>query len=270
MERLFYIPTSGPTPPPVEDFPGAESVSFASADGTELHGWFIPAQTRESGDPPPTVLHVHGNAGNITSHIWFTEYLPAAGCNLFIFDYRGYGESDGSPRRRGKLIEDTEAALETVLHRDDVDPTRIGMYGQSLGGGIGLNVMASRHEIACAVIESAFTSWREIAADALGGAKAGVIARGLARVLIPDGHRPVDAIARIRRPILLIHGTADTIIPFDHSRRLAEAAGDGAKLHPLPGGDHNTLRSTHPEIDRLVINFYRTHLATTNSRIDNP
>ncbi|MHC4992168.1 MAG: alpha/beta hydrolase [Planctomycetota bacterium] len=164
MERLFFYPTRGPTPVR----PGTEPVRMTSADGTPLFGWFVPSRS-DRVDRAPTILHVHGNAGNIESHFWFTEYLPAAGFNLFIFDFRGYGESGGHARRRRPLIKDTHAALDALLARDDVDPARIGLYGQSLGGAIGLSVMAERPEIAAAVIESAFASWRDMAANALGG-----------------------------------------------------------------------------------------------------
>jgi dipeptidyl aminopeptidase/acylaminoacyl peptidase len=255
MEHLFYYPERGPTPlPPSLRNTGAQEVWFHSADGTRLHGWFVPARVRP--ESAPTILHAHGNAGNISSHIWFTEYLPPAGFNVFIFDYRGYGQSEGVARTRRPLIEDTEAALDAMLKRSDVDPNRIGMYGQSLGGSVGLNMMAKRTEIRAAVIESAFTSWRDMACDAVGGP----VTRMLACALIPDSHRAVDAIAKVQRPILLVHGDADHIIPAEHSRRLADAAGPHAKLIILPGGDHNTLRESHPEIEQLVIDFYRKNL----------
>jgi hypothetical protein len=255
MERLFYHPTRGSTPPPTE-WPDAEGVHFNSADGTTLFGWFIPARSAAIGGNAATIIHVHGNAGNIESHIWFTEYLPDAGFNLFVFDYRGYGQSEGSARDRGDLIADTEAALDAMLARGDVDPNRIGVYGQSLGGSIALNVMADRSEIGAAVIESAFTGWRAIAADALGG---GPVARGLAAICIPAGHRAIEAIARIDRPILILHGTQDSVIPVHHGRELARAA-PNAELIELAGGDHNTLRSTHPRMERRVIEFFRDHL----------
>ena len=147
MERLFYIPTSGPTPPP-DSPPGVEKVFFESADGTRLCGWFIPAQVASNDDASaPTILHVHGNAGNMESHQFFTEHLPPAGYNVFLFDYRGYGESEGTPRRRRALIDDTHAALDYILQREDVDRQRIGLYGQSLGGSIALNVMADRKSV---------------------------------------------------------------------------------------------------------------------------
>lgn len=267
MERLFYYPSPGETHPPPH-LPAAESVWFAARDGTRLHGWSIPATGRPRGDVP-TILHVHGNAGNIESHIGFTDYLPPGGFNLFIFDYRGYGRSEGSSRKRGPLIADTHAALDALLARTDIDRSRIGLYGQSLGGSIGLNVMADRPEIHAAVIASAFASWREAAASAVGGETPGFISRMLAKLLIKDDHRPVDAIRQIDRPILLVHGTADRTVHIIHSRRLAEA-GSTADLVELAGGDHNSLRMTHPEIDQLTIEFYRTYLRGDEKPQDHP
>jgi hypothetical protein len=256
MERLFYYPTSGPTPPPLELGP-VEPVSFESEDGTKLFGWFLPARGVSDNKSAPTIIHVHGNAGNILDHIAFTEYLPAAGFNLFIFDYRGYGQSDGRAIRREGLIEDTHAALDAVLARDDIDPDRIGVYGQSLGGAIALNVMAERSEIRAAVIVASFTSWREMAASAVAGDAPPWPARALAGVLIPDDFRPIDAIRSIVRPLLLLQGNSDRVVPVSHSRRLAAAAGENAEYHEIAGGDHNDLRWTNPEVDDLTIEFFR-------------
>ena len=265
MESLFYHPESGPTPVP-PGYIGAQSVWFPSSDGTQLHGWFIPARDKSgaviTGQRTPGILHVHGNAGNIESHAWFTEYLPPAGFAVFVFDYRGYGESHGRPRKRGPLIADTNAALDALLARPEVDPQRIAMYGQSLGGAIGLNVMADRPEIKCGVFESPFASWRSIAACAIGGDNPNLLCRTLAAILIPDSHSPTDAIARINRPMLLLHGTADSIIPISQSRRLKDAAGDNATLIELPGGDHNTLRDSNPEIDKMVIDFFQQQFSS--------
>jgi dipeptidyl aminopeptidase/acylaminoacyl peptidase len=259
MERLFYFPLAERTPPPA-DAPGAESVWFESADGTRLHGWFIPAAP---GSTPTgaTVVHAHGNAGNVYHHLGFTDFLPEAGFNLFLFDYRGYGQSEGHARRRGPLIADTHAAIDAMMAREGVDPQRVALFAQSLGGAIGLNVMADRDDLRAGVIVSAFTSWREMGATAVGGDPPNPIGRALGWLLVSDAMRPIDAIARIDRPVLLVHGSADEIIPVSHGRRLAGAAGETVEYVELEGGDHNDIRNTAPGFDRLVVDFLQRHLA---------
>jgi dipeptidyl aminopeptidase/acylaminoacyl peptidase len=262
MESLFYQPTAGPTPVP-HDLRGAELITFESRDGTRLCGWFVPANDAagHAQSPAPTIMHVHGTAGNVTDHSWFTEYLPPSGFNIFIFDFRGYGQSEGRAWRRGKLIADANAALDYLLTRSDVDARRIGMYGQSLGGSIGLNVMAERSEIRAAVIESAFASWRDEAAGAVGGDPPPLWARALAWLLISDRSRPDDAIARCSpRPILIVHGDADRIVPVSHGRRLKSAGGPNVELIEYSGGDHNSLRETHPEVEASIAAFLHQHL----------
>src|SRR5690606_26766670 len=100
-------------------------------------------------------------------------------------------QSEGSAARRNDLIADTHAALNTLLARPDVDAGRIGLYGQSLGASIGLNVMAARAEIRAAVFESPFSSWRDIAATVAGGDPPNFMGRALATLLIADHARPI-------------------------------------------------------------------------------
>lgn len=267
MERYFYYPTVEPTPPP-KQFAGAASVWFNSGDGTRLHGWFIPAQgERDDAARAPTILHVHGNAGNMLHHFGFVDFLPAAGFNLFMFDYRGYGQSEGRPRSRAALIADAYAALDALLARSGVDPNQIGLFGQSLGGTIALNLMAERREIKAAIIESAFVSWREMAGCALGGETPGLLCRALAFVLIPDSHRADKAIARIDRSILLMHASEDTIIPCSNQQRLRDAASAEATVQLIewPQGDHNSVRDSNPDYERTVADFFNTTLRSTNS-----
>lgn len=263
MERFFYMPTREETPTPTWLHPKAEAVWFESEDGTRLRGWFVPAVGRPSREAM-TVLHVHGNAGSMMSHYAFVERLPAAGFNVFLFDYRGYGESEGSARSRGPLIEDTRAALRTLRARPDIDPERVAVVAQSLGGAIAVIAVAddlrNGGAIAGVVLESPFASWRDVAATALGGDPPSWWARSLATALIPDGSdatpRPVDAIATIDRPILVVHGDADRVVSVSHGKRLAAAA-PRAELMIVPGGEHNTLQWDAPEARRRIIEFLR-------------
>ncbi|MDY7108849.1 MAG: alpha/beta fold hydrolase [Planctomycetota bacterium] len=266
MERLFYYPSGGPTPLP-SGYAGVESVWFDSADGTRLYGWFVPARDGTETADAATIIHAHGNAGNLLDHFYFSEFFPPAGFNLFIFDYRGYGQSEGAARKREDLIADTEAALDAMLARGDVDPRRIGLFGHSLGGAIGLNVMADRPEIRAAVITASFTSWRQMAASALVHGDPGAVSSAVAGVFIRDHLRPIDAIARIDRPILIVHGDADPIVPIGHGRGLA-AAGPTAELEVMPGGGHNDLRDTHRKAETVPIEFFRRHLADGSGPVE--
>ncbi len=256
-ERLFYLPTAGSVTPP----PRVDVLEFNTPrdDGVLVHGWFLPSTQHDDPRDAATVIYCHGNAGNLESHVAFVEHLPKRGFNVVLFDYRGYGQTPGRAWRRRGLIEDARVVVDHVLARDDIDPTRVGLYGQSLGGSIGLNVMTTVPAIRAAVLESPFDSWRTVAANAVAGDPPGWWGRGLAWWLIPDHARPIDAVARIDRPLLFIHGDADRVIPVSHSRRLAAAAPD-AELLIGPGGEHNSLRFTHPELDEAMIAFFERTL----------
>lgn len=266
MERLFYMPTREATPAPTWLEPRAETMTFSSADGTELRGWFIPARCVDP-HSAGTVLHLHGNAGSMVSHLGFVEHLPAAGFNVMLMDYRGYGESAGSAWSRGPLVEDALAGFAALRARADVDPSRIALYGVSLGGAIAIAVaerdLAQGGEIQAIVLESPFACWRDVAANALGGDPPALWARALASLLVKGERagapRPLDAIARIDRPILILHGDADSIVPVSHGRRLAASAPD-AQLVEFAGGEHNSLQETHPEARRRMVEFLEVRL----------
>ncbi|MFG0330852.1 MAG: alpha/beta hydrolase [Phycisphaerales bacterium] len=256
-ERLVFYPSSGTPDPPA----GAEEVWFRTADGLRLHGWFLPARGR--GDASAAaVLVVHGNAGNIGNHIDFVDFLPAAGFHTLLFDYRSYGRSDSGSLRREALRTDTEAALDYLLSRSDVDAGRIGLYAQSVGGPMGLSVMVDRPEIRAGVVVSTFTAWREIAASALGGGDdPGWLSSFVARAVMPSGMDPIDLVRRVNdRPLLLVHGTEDEIVPRSHFERLGAAAGSNARSVLIDGGGHNDLRWVGPSFDREITAFFNEHL----------
>jgi len=231
VQSMFYYPDRVRYETPAALGLRYEPVQFASADGTRLSGWFIPAADRA--DPKQargTVVHFHGNAQNMSSHWRFVAWLPKQDFNVFVFDYRGYGESEGRPEPRG-VFEDSSAALDHVRARADVDPERLLVFGQSLGGTNAIAVLGSgnRAGVRAAAIESTFHSYSSIANEKLPGA-------GL---LVSDefaASRYVAAISPI--PLLLIHGTADAVIPHAHSQRLFADAREPKRLVEVAGAGH--------------------------------
>ncbi|EHJ9142589.1 alpha/beta hydrolase [Salmonella enterica subsp. enterica serovar Derby] len=113
--NAFYYPDNkvyGPTPAE------AESITFTAKDGTHLHGWFIPTAFGRPENAVATVIHVHGNAGNMSAHWPLVSWLPERNVNLFMFDYRGFGESEGTPSQEG-LLDDTKSAIDYVIPWQD-------------------------------------------------------------------------------------------------------------------------------------------------------
>ncbi|MEQ8770828.1 MAG: alpha/beta fold hydrolase [Phycisphaerales bacterium] len=248
-ERLAYFPSRDAFVTPA----GVEDVSFRSADGTALHGWFMPAAGGERG---PVVVHAHGNAGHIANHAAFSAFLRERGIHVFLFDYRGYGRSADVRPTRAALIEDTRAALRAARGHPLADPDRVGMYGVSLGGAFALPVAAEDERVRVVVTLSAFSTWRGVAHD---------WAPALGPVLIRGGHDPEDAAARLGdRPYLIAHGDADRVIHPRHAQRLRDSsrsAGVQAEIMIVPGADHNSILQTHPEAADAIAAFFTEHLA---------
>jgi fermentation-respiration switch protein FrsA (DUF1100 family) len=231
VQSMFYYPDSVRYETP--DVLGLryENVQFASADGTRLSGWFLPAENRSSPkEAKGTVVHFHGNAQNMSAHWRFVAWLPKQGYNVLVFDYRGYGQSEGKPEPKG-VFEDSNAALNYVRARSDIDPERLFVFGQSLGGTNAIAVVGAgnRAGVKAAAIESTFYSYSSIANDKLRGA-------GL---LVSDEYAASKYVAAVSPiPLLFIHGTADQVIPFAHSRRLLADAREPKRLVEVPGAGH--------------------------------
>lgn len=132
-QQAFYYPDHADYGTPAQAGLQHEDIFFQSEDGTRLHGWFIPAQNAGGLIPArATIIHFHGNAQNLSAHKEAVQWLPAHGYNVFLFDYRGYGLSEGRPNQAG-LFADSNAALNYVRSRPDVDKNRLLVFGQSLG-----------------------------------------------------------------------------------------------------------------------------------------
>lgn len=215
-----------------------EDVFFSSSNGTRLHGWFVPAV----GKPRGTVLHVHGNAQNLSAHYAFVNWMPAAGFNVFSFDYRGFGFSDGTPSRRG-LRDDTAAALRYLASRPDVATNRIVVLAQSLGCAAALSALPDVPDagVRAVVLDSGFYSYRSIVRDKIDLIPVLRWLRWpLALLIVSNGESPSETIAALPpgMPLLLLHGTADRVVPVHHATWLVDRAHDPKTLWVIPGGRH--------------------------------
>lgn len=206
-----------------------EDVWFEASDGVRLHGWFA-----EAPNPRAVVLHCHGNAGNVSGLDWlvplYRDYLRTS---ILVFDYRGYGKSEGKPSEAG-ILADARAARRWLAQRTGLRETDIVLSGSSLGGGVAVDLAA--HDGARGLIlENTYTSMPELAAT-----------KSLFRPLVPLMTTRLDSIHKIRRyhgPLLQTHGDADRLIPFAIGKKLFDAANEPKHFIPVPGGGHNDLPS---------------------------
>jgi fermentation-respiration switch protein FrsA (DUF1100 family) len=235
IEGMFFYPDRVQYTRPADYGLAHEDVALTAADGVKLHAWWLPAQGAAAG----TVLHLHGNAANVSNHLPLVAWLPRAGFSVLMLDYRGFGRSEGRPTLDGVLA-DARAALAHLRSRRDVDATRLIVFGQSLGGATALRLLAEDAAgVRLAVIDSAFASYRGIARDA--ALQSIVLAPflPLALPLLPGADKdPVTALARIDVPLLFVHGRADQVIPFKHSEQLYAAAKEPKHLIAVDRAQH--------------------------------
>ena len=199
-------------------------IYFDTEDGKRLHGWFFPLP--QGG---PVILFCHGNAGNISHRLDQISRLLGKNLQVFIFDYRGYGKSVGSPSEKGIYV-DGMAAYDYLVTKEGLSPDNIVLYGHSLGAAVAVEV-ALRRKVKSLILESAFTSTREMA-------KTMLLFRFLSPFL-PARYNTLEKLPRIRVPVLIVHGEADEIVPFSMAERLYGAARAPKFFLPLKGAGHN-------------------------------
>lgn len=246
--NLFFYPWPQHVRTPEQIGLVYEDIWLEADDGVRLHGWFLPAQ----GPACTTVLFLHGNAENISTHIASVYWLPPRRFNVFLLDYRGYGASAGRPSLAG-IQRDIDAAMRYVLAR--ADPAGIVIFGQSLGAAAGIYYTAHsdhRPRIRALVVESAFVSHRAIAGEKLAEFWLTWPLQWLAGLTVSDAYRPLSAIPSVAPvPLLLIHGERDRIVPIAHAERLYAAARAPKDFWRYDGGHIAAFRSEAMR-DRLV------------------
>lgn len=205
-----------------------EDVRFPASVGLTLNGWFIPGN---SGTPAGvTWLWFHGNGGNIghrVGEILLTHHRT--GANIFIFDYRGYGNSEGKPSEKGTYL-DSRAAVAYLKSRPDVDPERVVYSGHSLGAAVAIELALDEPPLGM-VLVSPFSSVRDMAKLALPFPPAGWLVR--------NHYDNLSRIQQLQMPLLLLHGDQDDTVPIAQGQKLFDAANQPKQFEVLAGAGHN-------------------------------
>lgn len=225
---LVYFPSQYPEGdwnPPGLVF---EDAWFNAADGTRLHGWFVPHER-----PRAVTLFLHGNAGNITHRDDMLRELHRLGVAVLALDYRGYGRSEGSPNEAG-ILADGRAARQWLAQRAGIAESEIVLMGESLGGAVA-TLLAAEAPARGLVLENVFCNLPDVAAYHYPWLPI--------RALIRTQLNAAEAIQKYHGPLLQIHAGADTIVPIELGRKLFAAANEPKQFLVIPGADHNDPRT---------------------------
>ena len=226
QRSLIYFPERRLPAPSDVGLSAAEAVAFHTDDDLRLEGWFVPPAARPTGQ---TVVVFNGNAGNRAHRAPLAAALARAGHAVLLFDYRGYGGNPGLPSERG-LLRDGRAAVEAVASRPDIDPSRVVYFGESIGTGVAVQVAVERppHGL---ILRSPFTSLVDVGREHYPFLPVAWLAR--------DRFDSMARVADIRSPLLVIAGTADSIVPYGLSETLYDAAPEPKWFVTIEGADHN-------------------------------
>ncbi|XOZ33119.1 alpha/beta hydrolase [Halomonadaceae bacterium KBTZ08] len=252
---LFFQPMSEWVQNPARQGLAYEDIVLIHPDGQRIHGWWLPSATDEVRG---TVYHLHGNAENISTHLMNVAWLPAKGYQVLLIDYRGFGLSEGEPDLAGAR-EDVQLGLDWLYASGRVTPPLV-VFGQSLGAALTTGVMgreANAGKGDCVILEAPFTSYQAITRDLMRQSWVLSPLRFVVAPLMPEAAEPIDRVAGIApRPLLVMHSIEDGIIPFEHGRKLYEAAAEPKTFQRLKGGHIQSTRAT--DVRRRLLDFMGT------------
>jgi fermentation-respiration switch protein FrsA (DUF1100 family) len=203
-----------------------EDVWLTTLDKVRVNAWYLPNSASEK-----VLLWFHGNAENIGHGLEHLRFYSRLGVNVLALDYRGFGKSGGSPDETG-VYRDADAAYDYLIRERHIQPQNIIVFGHSLGGAVATD-LASRRECGGLIVQSSFTSAKDMA-------------RRMFRIPLLEyiPRSQFDSLAKIRRvraPILIVHGTRDHVVPFSMGQRLFAAAPEPKFFFPVEDAGHNNL-----------------------------
>lgn len=245
---LFYFPVKVKGTNPGNEKLKYEEVSFPSKDRTNLTAWLIPSSAVKV---KGVIFYSHGNTGSIHSHYGFCSWLLQHGYHIFLYDYRGYGSSEGVPNRKG-VTEDAEAALNYVLDFKDWKPLPVISFGHSLGVAKSMKALYSVNKnkrIKGAIMWAGFSSYLAVAQDKVGG---------LARAFVSDEYAPMEYVKEVsgRMPMLFMHGKADKVVePYHTELMYNKAVGKKTLFLMETAGHNNLLWVNNREAQKVILNW---------------
>ncbi len=228
-----------------------ENVFFYTPDGVKLNGWYTPARSGK-----PTIVFTHGNGGGMADRIGMMTAFTQRGYGFFVFDYRGYGISSGSPSEAG-LYQDFKAASEFLTKQKHLPQHQQIVMGESLGSAVALE-RASLGNYKAVILFSAMTSAPEVAIHVRKTVLSGSLRWLPLEKLIHQEFNALSHIQQVQSPLLILHGTADEMMPVSMPEKLYQQAGSPyKKLVLVPGAGHNDVfffgeASLFSELERLL------------------
>ena len=245
QSRLVYHPSGDVSATPADIGLSFEQVALRAGDGVKLHGWFVPAA-----DSRQAVLVCHGNAGNISDRLVTIATFHRMGLSVLIFDYRGFGHSEGRPSERGTYL-DAEAAWGYLTGEKGFPADRIVVFGRSLGGPIAAH-LAKDHTPGLLIVESTFASMARMA-------------RRLypylpVRLLLRFKYDTVGTMGGVHCPTLVIHSRDDDLVPFAQGQSVFAAANEPKEFLEIHGGHNDGFMLSDEQYTPALGRFIASHL----------
>ena len=220
----YYAENKGLTPERV-GVVGATVETLTTPDGEKIIVWYAPAA-----EGKPTILYFHGNAGEIGDRPLRFNYYHSRGLGVAYVSYRGYGGSTGSPTEQG-LITDATTAYDWLLAKG-IEPAAIALLGESLGSGVAVQI-ATQKQVGAVALNAPYTSTADIAARIYWWLPV--------RLLMQDQFKSIDFIAKVKAPLLVVHGDQDILIPLEFGKRLFAAANEPKEMEIIQGFGHEAM-----------------------------
>ncbi|MBW4613682.1 MAG: alpha/beta hydrolase [Desmonostoc vinosum HA7617-LM4] len=223
-----------------------------------IHGWWIQAKQPDA----KALLYLHGNGINIGANIAHANRFYQLGFSVLLIDYRGYGRSEGMFPNEMQVYEDATIAWNYLVQQQKILPKQIYIYGHSLGGAIAIDLALKHSDAAGLIVESSFTSVREMLAYR------NMFWMFPVNLLLTQRFESIKKIPHLKMPVLFIHGTADTTVPAFMSQKLYAAAPEPKKLFLVPDANHNDAAVVaQQKYLQVVESFVESHVPQVNEKL---